>query len=275
MWHNRLIIVFEKGIQVVNGHIIEFSAEKSAKQIERFSLIFSVLVLNKILAFSLYLLGAKRNVVASVCDMSEHSLKSLLRAVERDSPAVFHDRRCALPTSMQTKRTPIIDPPTPPRVSLMLDEQHCVIDFGGMGSPLKIARSHQVHLKTVLLSLHQSDLLTLDSVSEALGLGLHRCRELSSQLLNEDVVQSLVDKRQGPKNNPFVDKTVKIELIQHFCMQIMTGCSTSSRTLAERLNDQSELNVSERAVGWHMSELGLNQIKKTLPTLIGALKKNC
>jgi hypothetical protein len=254
---------------MINCRKIEFSPEKSAQRIERFLPAFSAKLLNKLLAFSLYLLGAKRNTAASALNMPEDSLKTLLRATQKDGFSAFSDRRFSSPVIAPVPAAPVL-----PSVSLQLDEQYCVIDFGGMGSPLKIDRSHQVHLKTVLLSLHHSGLLTLDCVSQALGLGSARCRQLCAQLVNEDVVQSLVDKRQGQDKDYLVDKTVKAELIQHFAAQSIAGRSTSSSALAELLNEQSQLTLSERTVRWHMNKLGLDLIKKTLPALVEALKKN-
>jgi repressor of nif and glnA expression len=84
---------------------------------------------------------------------------------------------------------------------------------------------------------------------------------------------ALVDKRQGQNKDYLVDKTVKAELIQHFAAQSIVGRSTSSRALAELLNEQSQLDLSERTVRWHMNKLGLDLIKKTLPELVEALKK--
>lgn len=255
---------------MIHCHKIEFSAEKSTQRIERFKLVFNPKLLNRILAFALYLLGAKRKTAAAALNMPEDSLKTLLRAVQQDGFSALCDRRLSSPAAPLVQTTA-----APPRVSLQLDEQYCVIDFGSMGCPLKIDRTHQVHLKTVLLSLHQSELLTLDCISMALGLTTARCRQLSAQLDNADVVQTLVDKRQGQKQDYLVDKTIKAELIKHFAAQSITGRSTSSRALAELLNEQSQFNLSERTVRWHMNKLGLDQIKKTLPDLVEALKKNC
>jgi hypothetical protein len=253
---------------MINCRRIEFAPEKSAQRIDRFKLVFGAKLLNRILAFALYLLGAKRKTAAAVVNMPEDSLKTVLRAAQQDGFAALCDRRLSAPAAAPIRATPAA-----PGISLLLDEQFCVIDFGGMGSQLKIDRSHQVRLKTVLLSLHQSGLLTLDCVSQALGLGSARCRELSAKLVNEDVVMALVDKRQGQNKDYLVDKTVKAELIQHFAAQSIVGRSTSSRALAELLNEQSQLDLSERTVRWHMNKLGLDLIKKTLPELVEALKK--
>lgn len=253
---------------MINCHKIEFSSAKSIQRIERFKLAFNPKLLNRLLAFALYLLGAKRKTAADALDMPEDSLKTVLRAVQQDGFSALCDRRLSSPAATTTLPTP-----TPPQVSLQLDEQYCVIDFGSMGEPLKIDRTHQVHLKTVLLSLHQSQLLTLDCVAKALRLSTARCRQLSAQLVKDDVVQSLVDKRQGQKQDYLVDKTIKSELIKHFAAQSIAGRSTSSRALAELLNEQSQLDLSERTVRWHMNKLGLDQIKKSLPELVEALKK--
>ena len=252
----------------MNCRDFEFSAEKSAQRVVRFQQAFDPKLLNRILALALYLLGSKRKEVASLLDMSEDSLKTMLRTVQRDGFNALRDRRHSMPTPNASTFVA----PAKPAATLQLDEQFCVIDFGE-GKQLKIVRTHRVHLKTVLLSLYQSGLLTADDISSALKISTAHCRNLSAKLAHEDVIEALVDKRQGQKQDYLVGKAEKAELIKHFAAETMMGRATSGRALAKIIHEASQLTLSERTIRWHMNKLGLNLIKKTLPERVETVKK--
>lgn len=142
-----------------------------------------------------------------------------------------------------------------------------------MDHQLKIPQNHQVHLRSVLLSLLQANLLSLHTVSSTLGITAAHCLELSAKLVNDGVTEVLIDKRKGQKQDFRVDLPVKAELIQHFAARAVTGHSISSQALAEIINDSQKTTISPRTIRWHMSKLGLMKIKKTLPELVETLKK--
>ncbi len=77
-----------------------------------------------------------------------------------------------------------------------------------------------------------------------------------------DVVEALVDKRQGQKQDYRVGPEKKAEIIKEFAARAVTGQSTSSEVLAEVINAGSEVALSPRTVRWHMEKLGLGGIKK-------------
>ncbi len=66
----------------------EFSLEKSQERITSALRVFHPAVLNKILAFSICLLGAKRRTVADLVGMPDESVKTAIRVALRD-------RRCS------------------------------------------------------------------------------------------------------------------------------------------------------------------------------------
>ena len=72
---------------------IEFSPQKSAQRIGRFQHTFGRKLLKCIRALAVYLLGAKRNQVASLVNMTEDSLKTTLRIVQQEGFDALRDRR--------------------------------------------------------------------------------------------------------------------------------------------------------------------------------------
>ena len=248
---------------------IVFSQKQSQKRIERALRVLPSLILKKILFFALYLLGARLNAIASLVEMAEESGKTTIRRVMGDGMPAFSDRR-----QSKTHGIPIAPPQKQePQASLLIKQDYCIITFGDTDHQLKIMQSHRVLLKSVLLSLLQSKLLSVHTVSSALGITAAHCRELSAKLLKDDVTEVLVDKRKGQKQDFRVDQSVKAELIQHFAARAVTGHCTSSHALTEVINAKNNTKISSRTIRWHMNKLGLMKIKKTLPELVNTLKK--
>lgn len=247
---------------------VDFSADKSQQRIERYLRVFSPELLNRIIALVLHLLGVKRQLVAALVNMPEESVKTVLRNIQKDGFAALRDRRyspakppAGVPIAAQT-----------PSASLSIDGDYCVVDFGA-GHEIRVLHDHQVHLRTLLLSLCHAALLTTTEVAVVLGMTPAHCRELAHKLAHDDVVDALVDRRQGQQRDYRVDAHIKARIIQYFAALAVTGRSTSGDSLAKALIEFDQMELSPRTIRWHMNKLGLNTIKKTLPTLVDRLKK--
>jgi len=247
---------------------IEFSPEKSEERITSALRVFQPGVLNKILAFSIYLLGAKRRSVAKMVGMPDESVKTAVRVALRDGFSALRDRRCSSVDRLPAAGRAAL------RLSARREDDCCVVGFGVRERELRIPLTHRIEARTVLLSLLNADLLSTTEVATALGLSCAHCRELAGKLSSDDVVDALVDKRQGQKQDYRVGPEKKAEIIQQFAARAVTGQSISSDVLTKVINADSEVTLSPRTVRWHMKKLGLSSIKKTLPDLVRALKKS-
>ncbi len=247
---------------------IAFSQNQSQKRIEKVLRVMPVQVLKKLLFFALYVLGARLNKIASLVEMPAESGKTTISRVMIAGLPAFHDRRKSvyeLPLAVKQSY----------QTSVSIQEDHCAIKFGDTGCQLQIPKNHRIHLRSVLLSLLQADLLSLQTVSSALGITKAHCRGLSAKLAQDGVTQVLIDKRKGQKLDFRVDLSIKAELIKHFAARAVTGHSNSSETLAQIINNSLQVCISPRTIRWHMNKMGLTKIKKSLPKLAEALKKNC
>jgi hypothetical protein len=248
---------------------IEFSAEKSHQRLARYLRVFSPELLNRILALALHLLGAKRQAIATLVGMPEESVKTILRTIQNDGFPAVRDRRFTESKSFSGAQESAREP----KVSLHMDGEFCVVNVGIADKEIRILRDHHVHLRTLLLSLCHVGLLTTREVSSVLGVTQAHCRELARKLAHDDVVETLVDQRQGQKQDYLVGAEIKAQIIQHFAALAVTGGSTSGDSLAQVLSESNEIDLSPRTIRWHMNKLGLNTIKKTLPELVNRLKK--
>jgi hypothetical protein len=71
-----------------------------------------------------------------------------------------------------------------------------------------------------------------------------------------------------------VTPSVKAELIQQFAAEVITSGWTSSAALSEKLKERCSIVIPDRTVRHHLSRMGLGSIKRSLPQLVAAVKKN-
>lgn len=247
-----------------------FSPSHSQKRIEKALLVLPKLVLKKMLFFSLYLLGARIGAIASLVGMPEESGKTVIKRILQGGLPALGDRR-------QSAKVYEHQLPQPAnhsqQLTVITEGDSCLITFFDSEQQIRILRKHRVHLRSVILTLLQADLISAQTASSALGITAAHCHDLSEKLLNEDVTEVLIDKRKGQTNDLLVDPQVKAELVQQFAARSITGYSVSGKALAEAVNDNLQTAISDRAVRWHMKKLGLMEIKKSLPKLVKSLKK--
>lgn len=247
-----------------------FSPSHSHKRIKKALLILPELVLKKMLFFSLYLLGARIGEIASLVGMPEESGRTVIKRISKGGLPALSDRRHSSKAYEYQLPQPAIQNQ---QVSVITEGESCLITLFDPERQILIRRKHRVHLRSVILTLLQSGLISAQMASRALGITVAHCRDLSEKLLNEDVAEVLLDKRKGQTNDLLVDPQVKAELVQQFAARSIAGYSVSGKALAKAVNDNLQTDISDRTVRWHMNKLGLMDIKKSLPNLVKSLKK--
>lgn len=246
---------------------IEFSPEKSQERVNKALRVFPRKLLMRILAFTLHLLGASRKEVAALVEMPEESVKTLLRVVLHDGFPALRDRRLSAAPQIGAAL------PSPTQITVSQDHEGWIVEFGTQGETLSIPATHPVQARTVVLSLLNAKALSAQQCASALGLSAAHCRELAHKLADHDVAQSLLDKREGQRRDYRVGLQQKAEIIQQLVARTVTGHSTSSDVLAKQVNERTQTGLSARTVRWHIHNLGLANIRNTLPQLVDALKK--
>lgn len=194
-------------------------------------------------------------------------MKTLLRVVLHDGFPALRDRRLSAAPPIG------VAPPRPTQITVSHDHEGWSIEFATQGKTLSIPATHPVQARTVVLSLLNAKALSAQQCASALGLSAAHCRELADKLAAHDVVQSLLDKREGQRRDYRVGPQQKAEIIQQLVARTVTGHSTSSDVLAARVNERTQTGLSARTVRWHIQHLGLANIRNTLPQLVEALKK--
>jgi len=249
-----------------------FSPQLSESRMSQARESLGAALIQRILCFALYLLGLNRSAIGRTLGIPPDTAKSIIKAVKRDGLRALEDRRLKsstlLPKQESTKPQPI---------TLRKDDHHLVVDFGIRNRVLKLCRQDPLQMKTVLLSMFNSGLLSTRQVAEAIELTPSHTAALARRLQEQGTL-SLVDQRRGQKDDFVVTPSVKAELIQQFTIDVITSGRTSSTAISEKLKERCGIVVPDRTVRHHLSRLGLGKIKRSLPQLVAAVKKttnNC
>ncbi len=239
----------------------------SQKRMEQASATLGTEFIARITALALYLLGAKLKDLAKFVDMPLDTVKSLVKRTLRDGVPALEDRRRRVSTFLPSH----VEAAKPTSCTLLVEEETFVVQLDGTRR-IELSRLNPVLCRTVLLTLLDAKLLGIEEVSEALGLSRERVRKLRKKLIDGDV-HAVLDKRKGQQKDYLFTPEIKSELVQQFAVNAISGQSTSSRTIAEDLQQRCEMKLSERSIRLHLNKLGLTRIANSLAMLVETEKK--
>ena len=245
---------------------IGFSKAHSEKRIEKASLTMGDTVVKRILAFALFLMGARREDISEYLSVPLGTLFSLLTRIGRTGLPAIEDRR--------RMHSDFLPPPThiEPSIEITENSSEIVLVFGPGAQRVTIPNHNPLQVKTFLLTLLQNGLLTCSQVAHQLQYSSTHTARISHQLDQADVL-ALLDKRTGQKQDYSVTPEIKAELIQQFVLDLITAGRTSGNSIAEGLKVRCDISVPDRTVRYHLAEMGLSKIKHSLPELVAAAKK--
>ncbi|MBW1896878.1 MAG: hypothetical protein JRI47_07450 [Deltaproteobacteria bacterium] len=249
----------------MNCENITLSSKLSEQRMALAKVLLGDKVLRKLIAYSLFLLGATRSAISSFLNMPGGSVRSLILAVNKQGLPALEDQRCR--TSSFRPQAPLLIRP-----KLEKDENRISVNLGIGNLLIDIQDCNTLQKKVVLLTFLQNGLLERNEVAQALNLSEDRTAKLATALKNKDV-EAIVDQRQGQQKDYLFSAEVKAELIQQFVLDVVTHGKTSGELLAQNLNDRCNLVLSSRSILHHIAAMGLNRIKKSLPEYLEELKK--
>lgn len=244
---------------------LSFSKNHSNKRLEKAYESIGINIINRIIGFTLFLLGAKRGDIAQYLQMPMGTFLSFLTRTDRYGLLAFEDRR-------KSASIKIVKTEAPLKISLGVTEQNVIIQLSGENQSILIPRKNLLQCKVILLTFVNNGLLSAKEVSEVLGFSLRHTRELNNKMHDRDVY-CLIDKRKGQTQDYRFTPEIKGELIQQVAANAVTNKPTSSRLISEQLDERCGLSLPDRSVRLHMKKLGLPKISKTLPALVEDLKK--
>lgn len=244
---------------------LDFSKSHSDKRLEKAYESFGVNIIKRIVGFTLFLLGAKREDIAQYLQIPMGTFLSFLTRTDRYGLLAFEDRR-------KSPSIKVVKTEAPLKISLGVTEQNVIIQLSSNNQSIIISRKNLLQCKVVLLTFLKNGLLSAKEVSEVVGFSVRHTRDLNAKMHDEDAY-CLIDKRKGQLQDHRFTPEVKAELIQQVAANAVTGKPTSSHVISKQINERCNLTLPDRSIRLHMKKLGLPKISKSLPTLVEALKK--
>jgi len=246
---------------------LTFSKAHSENRLNKAYILLGENIVNKIIGFTLFLLGASRKQIAEKINIPIGTFLSFLTRMDNIGISAFGDRRSS--TSFQPKQAKS----QKLTISLKKDKNNFNILFNIDNNIINLPINNSLQSKVVLLTFLKNGLFSLKEVSQALNFSTVHTRQLCTKLHNEDV-HSLIDKRKGQLKDHTYTADIKAEIIKKFTVNAITGNSISSQTISNQLNDEYNLKLSDRSVRLHIQKLGLHKIAKSLIIEVSSLKKN-
>ena len=245
---------------------LTFSTAHADKRVQAAATTLGEVVVQRLLAFALFLMGARREDIAQHLSIPLGTLFSLLTRVGQHGLPALEDRR--------HRHSQFRPPPPPSTVPLKVaaKKSGIVLDFGPSGATVSIPGHHPLQTKVFLLTLLHSGVLDRSRVAHLLGCSSTHVARMARQLAAGDV-QALLDKRRGQPQDYRVTPQVKAELVQQFAVDLVTRGQTSGEAIAAELQERCHLTVPARTVRHHLARMGLATIQHSLPQLLAAVKK--
>ena len=248
-----------------NDKDLSFNSVIAIKRLKKARMIFKEAFLINILCLCLYLLGMKRNDIASLLDISENTVRAKARTFMRDGAPSLTERRGGRQSNSvmeekAVKKNVIIEQKT----------RETIINLGDFS--ISIPENNPLQTRTVLLTLVQNNILSNSEAAKILNFTPVHIARLCKELENKDI-HSLVDSRKGQKQDYRYTPDIKSELIQTVVLNCLAGEKTSGKSVGAELEEKFEVPFSERSVRHHMEKLGLNQLKKSLRERYDSVKK--
>ena len=258
------------GVDIMNCDKFDFSPTVSHKRILQAKAIFGETIVNKILAWVLFLLGASKPTICSTLDFKPGTLRTLLYRVQKQGLGALEDRRYK--TSSFKPQAALTVPAEPVKVALHERDDCYQVNLGD-SLHIQISLSNPLLFKSLLLCLLQNQLINRRQAAQALQLSEDRVGKLAKKLVEEDVT-GLIDQRRGQKQDYIFTPTIKGELIQQVVIDIVQDGKMSGEKLSKHLNERCQYDLSPRSILYHLRNMGLSKIKKTLPAYLAEAKKN-
>lgn len=245
---------------------LTFSGAHSDKRIQAAAKALGEGVVERVLAFALFLMGARREDIAQHLSIPLGTLLSLLTRLTRDGVPALEDRRHSHSQFLPAAQ------PQAPAVQVAATASALVLDFGAEGRNVSIPATNVLQARVFLLTLLDNGWLERSQVADLLGYSSAHTARITRQLARGDV-PALLDKRQGQQQDYRVTAAVKAELIQQYVVDVVARGKTSAEAISSQLQERCQITIPARTVRHHLARMGLPAIRHSLPELLAAVKK--
>ena len=237
---------------------LDYSDNSRNKRLSQARKVLGATIANRIIAYALFLFGAKREDIAKYLQVPHNTLLSFFTRVTKFGLCGFDDRRAK----------PAQQP------GIIKNEWGCTINKGQLelhcgrdNKTINIPETNPLQLKALILTLLDNGLINRNEAAQALGFSCGNVDRLLRKMRADDV-GGLIDGRQGQQQDYVFTPEIKSELILQYASNAAQGKPTSGAVLAGDLKERAQLDLSERSIRMHISKLGLNNKGEKLRAMV-------
>jgi hypothetical protein len=241
---------------------LNYSTVNREKRLAHAKSVLGVKFVNRIIAFVLFLLGAKRQEIAQYLEVPLDTLLSFFTRVTNYGSSGFLDMRSKKAAMAHTVQS---------ELTCSINEYQFELNFGQSIKTISIPKNNELQFKTLILTFLDNGILDRKTAANALNYSTGNTDKLLREMREHDI-GSLVDKRHGQQNDYVFDPVTKSELITQYAINAAMGKPTSGCVLAGDLEKRTSLKLSDRSIRFHIAKLGLKDKARVLWEQIG-LKK--
>jgi hypothetical protein len=217
-------------------------------------------VVNKIIAFTLSVLGYPYDFISNTIGFSEPGLKTLIQDIYKNGIERFLDKRKNV-TYPHLKKAP---EEVKPGVEYIEHNEKDIVEFNLTGSiSLRLRKDDSMGKKLLTFLFLDANLL-----KQVDGAKILKCKRLAVyqnyQKLKAIGTKGLLDNRQGQRKDYKFDSKIKGEIIREYLLSIFNNKIPTKTSVSERLRERFSKKYSERAVALHLKKLGLTDSKGEL-----------
>ena len=244
---------------------LKFSELKSKKRLEKAYAVMGKAVINRIIAYALFLLGANRDDIADLLSMPKGTLLCLLTRLSQNGLSALSDGRFKNNENMiRTEQR---------NLSYEVEcDGNIAIKSGSIKSILKISDADPFRKKIILLTFLENKLISSRMIAQYFGISVRHVGNLLRKLRVEGA-SSLLDQRRGQRQDYVYKPELKSELILQYVVNASNGEKTSGHAIASGILERTRIDLSERSVRHHISKLGLRMIAGKITDLVCSQKK--
>jgi transposase len=239
----------------------EQSAANGRRRLHGASAILGKDVLVRLLIYSLYLLGFKRETLARMFGYQLAGVKSIIDRVNNSGLEGLIDQRRSIKEQEPSK----------PEISLT--EQEIVI-FSPGPVALKLKRDDHLARKVMAAVLVDAGIITSVQGAQILGYTPQAFSRLLKRY-REKGSTDLLDKRRGQQHDYKVDLAVKSEILYQFLKLSCQNVLFSSKDIHSAVSKAfPEKMISERTIRHYLTLWGFSQVHRRLKVELYQGKKN-
>jgi transposase/competence protein ComGC len=222
--------------------------------------------IERLLAFSSYLLGGSRQDIAQTFHYSIPGLTSMVQRVYQQGPEAFTQVQGPRQKSLKKLITPEAIISTKPKDAIETEIIDNMLKIKvNIPTTLEIPFDPEQPIDQLfILKCQNAGLFSIQQAADLLKNTPNQIQHKKRKLEKMGGVEAVLDLRQGQQNAYKFSDEAQSALIYHLVEDLIEHRSISSIRIHDKLSKALKLEVSDRTVRNHLENLGLSRIKANL-----------